>query len=88
MSIAITGMPGYPGAPGTVNTLNGTEYVHGVQNQSGTLVDVAVEISNIWAQMPSSTFGALMLAWFNSLPTTLPGSAGVLWNNGGTLSKS
>lgn len=33
-------------------------------------------------------FNALMLAWFNSLPTALPGSTGVLWNNGGTLSKS
>lgn len=33
-------------------------------------------------------FNALMLAWFNSLPTALPGAAGVLWNNGGTLAKS
>lgn len=33
-------------------------------------------------------FNALMLAWFNSLPTALPGTAGVLWNNGGTLAKS
>jgi hypothetical protein len=33
-------------------------------------------------------FNALMLAWFNSLPTTAPGTAGVLWNNGGTLAKS
>jgi hypothetical protein len=86
--VAITGMPGYPGASGTCNTLTGTEYVHGVQNQSGTEVDVAIEISNIWADMPTSTFGTLMLAWFNTLPTTLPGSTGVLWNNGGTLAKS
>ena len=34
------------------------------------------------------TFAALMLTWFNSLPTSLPGSAGVLWNNGGTLAQS
>lgn len=33
-------------------------------------------------------FSALMLAWFNSLPTTLPATSGVLWNNGGTLAKS
>lgn len=33
-------------------------------------------------------FGAAMLAWFNSLPTTLPATAGVLWNNGGTLAQS
>jgi hypothetical protein len=36
----------------------------------------------------AATFGAAMLTWFNSLPTTLPGSAGVLWNNGGTLAQS
>lgn len=33
-------------------------------------------------------FAAQMLTWFNSLPTSLPGTAGVLWNNGGTLAKS
>lgn len=38
--------------------------------------------------MSTSTFGSLYLTWFNSLPTTLPASAGVLWNNGGILSKS
>lgn len=34
------------------------------------------------------TFASLMLTWFNSLPTTLPGSSGILWNNGGTLAQS
>jgi hypothetical protein len=33
-------------------------------------------------------FSAAMLAWFNSLPTSLPAQPGVLWNNGGTLSQS
>lgn len=33
-------------------------------------------------------FTAQMLAWFLSLPTTLPGTAGVLWNDGGTLALS
>jgi hypothetical protein len=33
-------------------------------------------------------FAAIMLAWFNSLPTSLPATAGVLWNNGGTLAQS
>lgn len=33
-------------------------------------------------------FAAAMLAWFNSLPTSLPAQAGVLWNNGGTLAQS
>lgn len=34
------------------------------------------------------TWGALMTTWFNSLPTSLPGSSGILWNNGGTLAQS
>ncbi|WP_155774359.1 hypothetical protein [Burkholderia pseudomultivorans] len=33
-------------------------------------------------------FNAIMLAWFLSLPTTLPATSGVLWNNGGTLALS
>jgi hypothetical protein len=33
-------------------------------------------------------FGAAMLAWFLTLSTSLPPTAGVLWNNGGTLSLS
>lgn len=32
--------------------------------------------------------GTLITTWFNGLPTSLPGSAGVLWNNGGTLAQS
>jgi hypothetical protein len=38
--------------------------------------------------VPPASFGAAMLVWFNSLPTSLPGTAGVLWNNGGTLAQS
>lgn len=33
-------------------------------------------------------FSAAMLAWFLSLPTALPATSGVLWNNGGTLALS
>lgn len=33
-------------------------------------------------------FALAMLAWFNSLPTSLPAQQGILWNNGGTLAKS
>lgn len=29
-----------------------------------------------------------LLAWFNTLPTTLPATAGVFWNNSGTLALS
>lgn len=35
-----------------------------------------------------AAFDADMLAWFNSLPTTLPATAGVFWNNGNTLAMS
>jgi len=35
-----------------------------------------------------ATFSAAMVTWFNSLPTTLPATPGVLWNNMGTLSQS
>lgn len=38
--------------------------------------------------IPPPVFSAAMLAWFNSLPTTLPAMAGVLWNDGGTLAQS
>ena len=33
-------------------------------------------------------FPASMLAWVNSLPTVLPATPGVMWMNGGSLSKS
>jgi hypothetical protein len=42
--VALTGMPGYPGITGGLNALTGGEYVHGVQNQSGTWVDVAIRV--------------------------------------------
>ena len=43
---------------------------------------------NTLANGAGPAFSAAMLAWFNSLPTSLPGSPGVLWNNGGTLAQS
>lgn len=79
-NVAITGMPGYPGAGGTVNAVDGTCYFHGVQSQGGVMTDVAFNINTI--------IGQAMLIWFNSLPTTEPATAGVLWNNGGTLAQS
>jgi hypothetical protein len=36
----------------------------------------------------ASSFSSSMTTFFNALPTTLPASSGVLWNNGGILSKS
>lgn len=38
-------MPGYPGAPGVCNALSGTDYVHGIQLQSGTWTDVAIPLA-------------------------------------------
>ncbi|PRX32250.1 hypothetical protein B0G75_104271 [Paraburkholderia sp. BL18I3N2] len=43
---------------------------------------------NTLANGGGPVFAAAMLAWFNSLPTALPATAGVLWNNGGTLAQS
>ena len=45
---------------------------------------------NLLASQPISPplFAAAFLAYFNALPTTLPGTAGVIWNNGGTLAQS
>lgn len=69
-----------------------TDFVVGYQVRNNvpvlaqyTMAQLAVAIGPI---IPPVNFGASMLVWFNSLPTTLPGSAGVLWNNGGTLAQS
>jgi hypothetical protein len=42
----------------------------------------------VGSSIPQAAFAALMLTWFNSLPTVLPGTPGILWNNGGTLAQS
>jgi hypothetical protein len=44
-------------------------------------------LSTILAAAPFN-FGAAFGAWFASLPTSLPASAGQFWNNGGILSQS
>jgi hypothetical protein len=50
-----------------------------------TFTQVATYVGN---NIPPSAFGVAMLAWFLSLPTTLPATSGVLWNDGGTLALS
>lgn len=72
-SPALTGTPTAPTATAGTNT-----------TQVATTAFVGSAITGI----STSTFGSLYAAWFASLPTTLPVSAGVYWNNGGLLSKS
>ena len=67
--------------------LNGTEQIESVQ--SGVSVRLTTsQIASYTNIILTNNFSALMLSWFNALPTTLPGSPGVLWNNGGTLAQS
>lgn len=71
--------PSLVGTPSAPTAASGT---------STTQIATTAFVGNAITGMPSATFGTLYLAWFNSLPTTLPASAGVLWNNGGLISKS
>jgi len=49
----------------------------------------AAELNAIFAQfVQGSQFGTAFLTWFSALPTTLPTTAGVPWNNSGTLAVS
>lgn len=59
-----------------------------VQAAVNSLASQTQTALNTFATGSSAQFSAAMLAWFNSLPTTLPAQSGVLWNNGGTLAKS
>lgn len=61
------------------------EQVQAMGNSIGSQTTTAL---NTLANGAGATFAATMLAWFNSLPTTLPATSGVLWNNGGTLAQS
>lgn len=42
----------------------------------------------VFVNIPLLNFNQSMTEWFQSLPTTLPATSGVLWNNGGILSLS
>lgn len=55
------------------------------------LINLANQVTNALNALALGSgpqFSAAMLAWFNSLPTSLPATSGVLWNNGGTLALS
>ena len=57
-----------------------------VGTTAGTVA--AGDDSRIVGALQVSGFAAQMLVWFDALPTSLPGSSGVLWNNGGVLCQS
>ena len=58
-------------------------------NMNLVLLDSELErIALAGSSISPSAFAALMLTWFNGLPTTLPAAAGVLWNNGGSVAQS
>ncbi|WP_309601184.1 hypothetical protein [Burkholderia multivorans] len=71
--------PTFTGTPSAPTATTGTN-----TTQLATTAFVNSSISAI----STSTFGTLYASWFNSLPTTLPATSGVFWNNGGVLSKS
>ncbi|KVN55385.1 MULTISPECIES: hypothetical protein [Burkholderia cepacia complex] len=59
-----------------------------IQTAINSLANQMTNALNVLGNGASPQFAAAMLAWFNSLPTTLPATSGVLWNNGGTLAQS
>lgn len=65
-------------------TLTGQELVTIQQDQNGQIVkcSMSLESFSLWVNGGSST------AWANSLQSTLPATAGVVWNNGGMVSIS
>jgi len=52
--------------------------------------DVSATASGVLTvhNVPAASFNSSFLTWFAALPTSLPGSAGVAWNNGGTIAVS
>jgi len=90
----------YQSADNYLTILNGNTTSGGTGPASDVTIDAAGSMavrgnltvyasgSSIPGYLQISAFNAQMLSWFNALPTTMPGSAGVLWNNGGTLAQS
>jgi len=69
----------------TTPILNGTPTGTGVATAATANTLVLRDSSG---NISSASFNSSFLAWFNALQTSLPGSAGVAWNNGGTVSVS
>lgn len=80
-------------SPADFTATDGTNIILGASTAAyitnGTVIIVESLMSYAVANAVTiSGFSAQMQTWFNSLPTSFPSSAGVLWNNGGTLSLS
>lgn len=69
-------------------TLALTDTATGVVTGSTADIPLSAIVALSWSGATNAQITAAITAWFKSLPTTLPGSAGVLWNNGGTLALS
>ncbi|QGZ66259.1 hypothetical protein [Paraburkholderia acidisoli] len=78
-SVVLNTSPTFSGTPSGPTAAAGTS-----TTQFATTAFVGSAITGI----STSVFGTLYASWFNSLPTTLPATSGVYWNNGGVLSKS
>lgn len=61
-----------------------------VQKAINDLANQMTADLNVLAATPitPATFAAAFLVYFNALPKTLPGTSGVIWNNGGSLAQS
>lgn len=68
---------------GLPQPLTGAETITIHQSQNGQLVRCTMPLYELAAVLNTSS-----TAWANTLPTTRPATAGVLWNNGGAVSIS
>ncbi len=68
---------------GLPQPLTGAETVTIRQTQNGQSALCTMPLSQL-----ASIIGGTSTAWANSLPTTRPAVAGVLWNDGGAVSIS
>lgn len=66
---------------GVPQSLSGNELVTIHQEQNGQWAKCTMQLSALAALLGPTN-------WANSLPTTKPSVAGILWNNGGVVSIS
>jgi hypothetical protein len=68
---------------GLPQPITGAELVTIYQMQGGNLVSCTMPLYELAAVLNTNS-----TSWANTLPTTRPATAGVLWNNGGAVSIS